>query len=59
MKGVKHYSKAGKEHKGSTHKMPNGQLHSGASHTAKSIRLFHYGELSKGSQKRARASWKK
>ena len=27
MKGVKHYKKDGTEHKGSSHKMPNGSLH--------------------------------
>ena len=27
MKGVKHYKKDGTEHKGSSHKMPNGELH--------------------------------
>ncbi len=26
MKGVKHYKKDGTEHKGSSHKMPNGEL---------------------------------
>ena len=57
--GVKHYSKDGKEHKGKLHKMPNGQLHSGATHTASSKRLFHYGELSKKAQATARKSWKK
>ena len=50
MKGVKHYTKAGKEHKGKTHKMPNGQLHSGATHTSSSQRLFHKKELSKSVQ---------
>ena len=29
MKGVPHYSKDGKEHKGGTHKIPDGSLHSG------------------------------
>ena len=31
--GVKHYFKSGKEHKGKLHKMKNGHLHSGATHT--------------------------
>ena len=56
--GVKHYLKTGKEFKGKYHKMPNGQLHSGATHNKSSKRLFHYGELSKNSQVKARKSWK-
>ena len=32
-KGVKHYFRNGKEHKGSTHKMPNGELHSNKTQT--------------------------
>lgn len=57
--GVNHYSKDGKQHKGKLHKMPNGQLHSGVSHSASSKRLFHYGELNKKAQTTARKSWKK
>tara|TARA_R100000388_G_C7213558_1_gene144923 strand:+ start:556 stop:738 length:183 start_codon:yes stop_codon:yes gene_type:complete len=57
--GVKHYLKSGKEFKGKYHKMPNGQLHSGAKHSSSSKRLFHYGELSKKSQKVAKKSWKR
>ena len=56
--GVKHYQKDGREHKGAFHKMPNGKLHSGAKHTASSKPLFHYGELSKKAQQRARGNWK-
>lgn len=56
--GVKHYLKTGKEFKGKYHKMPNGQLHSGATHNKSSKRLFHYGELSKTAQAKARKSWK-
>ena len=56
--GVKHYFKDGKEHKGGLHKMPNGQLHSGKTHGPSSRRLFHYGELSKSAQNKARKSWK-
>ena len=57
-KGVKHYFRDGTEFKGNTHKMPNGQLHSGATHNKSSKRLFHYGELSKTAQVKARKSWK-
>jgi|TARA_B100001939_G_C16710300_1_gene516734 hypothetical protein len=52
-KGMKHYFRDGTEHKGGTHKMPNGQLHSGARHTANSKRLFHLNELSKTAKKKA------
>jgi|TARA_B100000900_G_C20588800_1_gene720769 hypothetical protein len=57
-KGMKHYRKDGAEHKGSFHKMSNGQLHSGKTHTKSSKQLFHYGDLSKKSQVKARKSWK-
>ena len=40
MKGVKHYTKDGKEWKGATHKMKDGTLHSGKTHTASSKKLF-------------------
>ena len=57
--GVKHYLKSGKEFKGKYHKMPNGQLHSGATHSKSSKRLYHYGELSKKAQQTAKKSWKR
>tara|TARA_R110002020_G_scaffold33962_3_gene103044 strand:+ start:1055 stop:1219 length:165 start_codon:yes stop_codon:yes gene_type:complete len=47
MKKVKHYLKSGKEFKGKSHKMANGQLHTGATHTASSQRLFHKADLPK------------
>ena len=47
MKGVKHYKKDGTIHTAGTHKMPNGELHSGAKHTKSSVRRYHYGALSK------------
>ena len=53
MKGVKHYKKDGTEHKGNTHKMPNGTLHTNKSHTKTSVPLFHYKDLSaKAKEKR-------
>ena len=58
MKGVNHYKKDGTIHKGGMHKMPDGTPHTGKSHTSKSVKLFHYGELSKKSQMKARKSWK-
>jgi len=59
MKGVKHYKRDGTEHKGGMHKMPNGALHSGAKHTSSSVPLFHYGELAKKAQDKARSQWGK
>jgi len=59
MKGVNHYKKNGALHKGGTHKMNDGVLHSGATHTAKSVKLFHYKELSKKAQIKARTFWGK
>ena len=56
--GVKHYKKDGTEHKGGMHKMPNGELHSGKTHTKSSVRLFHYGDLSKKAQEKARSNWR-
>jgi hypothetical protein len=55
-KESKHYSKDGKPHKGKFHKMGNGHIHSGATHTSSSKRLFHYGDLSKTAQANARKS---
>ena len=57
--GVKHYLKSGKVYKGKYHKMPNGQLQSGAKHSKTSKRLYHYGELSKKAKVTAKKSWKK
>ena len=41
MKGVKHYTKDGKEWKGNTHKMPNGSVHTNKTHTTTSQKLSH------------------
>ena len=57
-KGVKHYKKDGSEHKGGTHKMPNGEIHSGARHTEKSVKLLHFGDLSKRAKAKARSNWR-
>ena len=40
-KGVKHYLKSGKEWTGGMHKMKDGTLHSGATHTKNSQVLTH------------------
>ena len=55
----KHYLRDGKEHKGGSHKMPNGQLHSGKTHGKTSKRLFHLGDLSKTAKAKVRNSRKK
>ena len=54
MKGVKHYTKDGKEHKGSTHKMKDGTFHTNKAHTKTSKKLVHFNELSQAAQKRAK-----
>ena len=54
MKGVKHYTKDGKEWKGATHKMSNGTLHTNKSHTKTSVKLFHFKDLSKTAQKKTK-----
>jgi|TARA_R100000455_G_C6175609_1_gene55371 hypothetical protein len=59
MKGVNHYKKDGTLHKGGTHKMPDGSLHSGKNHSRSSVKLFHYKELSKKAQAKARTFWGK
>ena len=56
--GVKHYLKDGKEHKGGLHKMPDGSLHSGKTHTKSSKPLFHYGDLTQKAKRKAREGWK-
>ena len=54
-KGVKHYFKNGKEHKGATHKDANGRVMSGAKHTASSKFLVHMSGLSATAKKVANA----
>ena len=53
-KGVKHYLTNGTEWKGAMHKMANGQLHTGKTHTKTSKRLFHFADLSMVAKKKAR-----
>ncbi len=53
MKGVKHYTKNGKEWKGNTHTMPNGTVHTNKSHTKTSQKLVHYKDLSKKAKARS------
>tara|TARA_Y100001937_G_scaffold42195_1_gene59825 strand:+ start:677 stop:871 length:195 start_codon:yes stop_codon:yes gene_type:complete len=58
-KGVKHFTKDGKEHKGSMHKMSDGTLHSGKTHTSKSKTLFHLSDLPKSLQKKLKKKYGK
>jgi len=53
-KGVPHYFRDGTKHSGGMHKMPNGDMHSGARHTKNSKKLFHFSELSDTAKKKAR-----
>ena len=55
-KGIKHYFKTGKEHKGATHKDAKGKVMSGAKHTASSKFLVHMSGLSATAKKVARKS---
>ena len=57
MKGVKHYKKDGTAFNGNMHKIEDGKLHSGKTHTATSVRLYHYGELNRTAQTNAKTSW--
>ena len=53
-KGAAHYFRDGTRHRGGSHKMPNGEVHSGARHTPNSKKLFHFSELSDRAKKKAR-----
>jgi len=52
-KNMKHYFKSGKEYKGATHKT-NGNIMSGATHTASSRNLVHMSGLSATAKKIAK-----
>ena len=54
MKGVPHYKRDGTEHKGTSHKMPNGDLQTNKSHTKTSVKLFHFKDLSKKAKLKAK-----
>ena len=58
-KNTKHYYKDGTECTGKVHRMPDGSLHSGATHTKDSKKLYHFNELSKAAQKKAKEGTKK
>jgi len=54
MKNVKHYKKNGTEHTGTSHKMPDGSLHSNKTHTKTSQKLFHFKDLSAKAKAKAK-----
>lgn len=58
-KGVKHYLTDGTEWKGAMHKMANGTLHTGKTHTKNSKKLVHFKDLSDRAKKKARPTKKK
>tara|TARA_Y100001937_G_scaffold7316_1_gene9296 strand:- start:796 stop:1047 length:252 start_codon:yes stop_codon:yes gene_type:complete len=53
MKGVPHYLKDGTLHEGGSHKMPNGEVHTGKTHNKNSQKLFHFDELSDKAKEKA------
>ena len=55
---TRHYNKDGSPFKGSVHRMANGVIHSGKTHSSKSKRVYHFKDLSKSAQKKARKSWR-
>tara|TARA_R100000353_G_scaffold154413_1_gene113129 strand:+ start:107 stop:304 length:198 start_codon:yes stop_codon:yes gene_type:complete len=57
-KGVAHYDKKGTLIPGPTHKMPDGSLHSGKTHSKKSVPLFHLKELPKSVQTKIKKGMK-
>jgi len=56
---TKHYFKTGKEFKGAVHKMPNGQIHTGKTHSKTSKQVVHFKDLSARAKKVAKSWWKK
>ena len=57
-KGVKHYFRDGTKHtrifNGGMHKMPNGDVLSGKTHTKSSRKLYHLKDLSKTAKVKAK-----
>ena len=55
-KGVQHYYKDGRKYNGGTHKMPDGSVHTGKTHTKGSKVVVHFKDLSKKAKEKARGS---
>ena len=53
MKGITHYRIDGTPYEGETLAMPGGGLHTGASHDASSVRVYHFQELSPEAKRNA------
>lgn len=51
--GVPHFKRDGSLFKGKTHKMKNGEVHTGASHTKSSEKLFHLKDLPRQVKRKA------
>jgi len=54
-KGQKHYRKNGTLYEGNFHKMSDGSLHTGKTHTKTSQKIVHLNQLSKTAKKKAQA----
>ena len=55
-KGVQHYYKDGRKFNGDTHKMPDGSVHTGKTHTKSSKVVVHLKDLSKKAKEKAGGS---
>ena len=53
-KGVQHYYKDGRKFNGETHKMPDGSLHTGKTHTKGSKTVVHFKDLTKLAKERTK-----
>jgi|TARA_R100001460_G_scaffold85979_3_gene127314 hypothetical protein len=58
MKGVPHFLEDGTLYEGGSHKMPNGEVHTGKSHNKDSKKLFHFDDLSDEAKEKASKSKK-
>ena len=56
-KGVQHYYKDGRKFNGTNHKMADGTLHPGKTHTKGSKPLVHFSALTKASKERSKRSY--
>ena len=52
--GVQHYYKDGRKFNGETHKMPDGSLHTGKTHTKGSKPAVHFKDLTKAAKERSK-----
>jgi hypothetical protein len=55
-KGVQHYYKDGRKFNGETHKMPDGSVHTGKTHTKSSKVVVHLKDLSKKAKEKSGGS---